>query len=113
MATHLAARLVWHDRGWDGRFCGSPKDNGWCIRHEYVHKNRDDDEEAKRCGEKITDSFLPPCVNDANAFAPTTGYTFQHTDPLFRSYLSPKSEHVGAFSFVTAPFRQMREERGW
>jgi exodeoxyribonuclease V alpha subunit len=113
MATHLAARLVWHDRGWDGRICNAPADNGWCIRYEWIREGRQDGEEGERQGKKITDAFLPPCVHDANAFARSSGYTLQHTDPLYRRFLSPSSETLESFSFVTAPFRRMREERGW
>jgi exodeoxyribonuclease V alpha subunit len=61
MATHLAARLVWHDRGWDGRICNAPKDNGWCIRYEWVREERDDQAEAQRCGKPVTQDVLPPC----------------------------------------------------
>jgi len=112
MATHLAARLVWHDRGWDGRICNAPKENGWCIRYEWVHEGRRDDEEEKRQGKPIGSDLLPPCVHDTNAFGRST-YTFQHSDPLYRRFLSPTSETLEPFSFVTAPFRVMREENGW
>jgi hypothetical protein len=52
-------------------------------------------------------------VHDANAFAAKGTYTFPHSDPLYRSFLSPTSEQVEPFSFVTAPFRSMRDEEGW
>ena len=68
MATHLAARLVWHDRGWDGRICNAPKENGWCIRYEWVHENRRDNDEAERAGKAIAKDLLPPCMHDANAW---------------------------------------------
>ncbi len=112
MATHLAARLVWHDRGWDGRICNAPKENAWCIRYEWVRESRDDDEQAKRAGKQITDAFLPPCVHDSNAFG-RGQYSFQHADPLHRRFLAPTTETIPPYSFVTAPFRRMREEEGW
>ena len=58
VATHLAARLVWHDRGWDGRICHEPKENGWCIRYEWVREGRRDDEEAKRSGKPVGSELL-------------------------------------------------------
>lgn len=112
MATHLAARLVWHDRGWDGRICSAPKENGWCIRYEWVREGRRDDDEERRHGKPIGQELLPPCVHDANAFGPSA-YTFQHVDPLNRRFLSPASETLEPFSFVTAPFRVMRDKSGW
>jgi exodeoxyribonuclease V alpha subunit len=113
MATHLAARLVWHDRGWDGRICNAPKDNGWCIRYEWVREERDDQAEAQRCGKPVTQDVLPPCRHDTNAFASKGKYAIQHRDPLYRRFLSPTSETIEPFSFVTAPFERMREEEGW
>lgn len=112
MTTHLAARLVWHDRGWDGHICTSPKSNGWCIRYEWVHEEREDDKEMQKACDPIKDGFLPPCIHDANAFGKST-YTFQHKDPLHRSFLSPTSQTLDPYSFVTAPFRRMRGDSGW
>jgi hypothetical protein len=77
-----------------------------------VHEGRDDDAEAKRHGKPVGNELLPPCVHDANAFG-NSKYTFQHSDPLYRRFLSPTSETLEPFSFVTAPFRVMREENGW
>jgi exodeoxyribonuclease V alpha subunit len=113
MATHLAARLVWHDRGWDGRICNAPKDNGWCIRYDWVREGRDDQREEQRRGKPVTQDLLPPCIHDTNAFGPAKGEVFQHRDPLYRRFLSPTSETIDRFSFVTAPFRRMREVDGW
>jgi hypothetical protein len=113
MATHLAARLVGHDRGWDGRICNAPKDNGWCIRYEWVREARDDQAEAQRCGKPVTQDVLPPCQHDTNAFASRGQYAIQHRDPLYRRFLSPTSETIEPFSFVTAPFERMREEGAW
>lgn len=113
MATHLAARLVWHDRGWDGRVCNAPKENGWCIRYDWIREGRDDDVETRCHGKQVGSSVLPPCAHDTNAFASAGGYTLQHTDPLYRTFLSPTSETIEPFSFVTAPFRRMRDEEGW
>ena len=38
------------------------------------------------------------------------GHAIQHRDPLYRRFLSPTSETMEPFSFVTAPFERMREE---
>lgn len=31
MTTHLSARLVWHDRAWDGRMCDHPSGNAYPV----------------------------------------------------------------------------------
>ena len=111
IATHLAARLVWHDRGWDGRICNAPKENGWCIRYEWVREGRRDDDEAKRHGKPVATELLPPCIHDANVFGKSS-YTFQHSDPLYRRFLSQPPRRCSR-TRSCCPFRVMREESGW
>jgi hypothetical protein len=77
MATHLSARLTWHENAWNGRICDHPALNAACMFHEHIRKTRQDDvEEANHgaamavLGEKTT--YLPPCQRDINAFGDET-----------------------------------------
>jgi exodeoxyribonuclease V alpha subunit len=36
MTIHLSARLVWHDRAWDGHVCDQPGKNVYCVAHQHV-----------------------------------------------------------------------------
>lgn len=38
MATHISARLDWHDRGWDGHVCDDPAANNFCISNPHIRK---------------------------------------------------------------------------
>ena len=36
MTTHLSARLVWHDRAWDGHICDHPIQNSFCVVQQHI-----------------------------------------------------------------------------
>ncbi|MGK3998919.1 AAA family ATPase [Sorangium sp. So ce1024] len=111
MATHLSARLVWHDNGWDGRVCQNPKANTCCIVHQHVRENRQDEEEQRSKGVPLQElkTKLPPCSRDAGAFAPRS-YRAVHSDPLEFRRLLPVEEDVPQYSCCPSPYRWMREE---
>jgi len=111
MATHLSARLVWHDNGWDGCLCQDPKANTSCIAHRHVRESRKDDEEQASAGvplQQLKDR-LPPCSRDTGAFS-AHPYTVMHEDPLEFRRLLPVPEEVPAYSCCPSPYRWMREE---
>lgn len=111
MSTHLSARLVWHDNGWDGCVCQNPKANTSCIAHQYVRKARLDDEEQALAGiplQQLTGP-LPPCSRDVGAFAPRP-YKAVHEDPLEFRRLLPVTEDVPPYSCCPSPYRWLREE---
>ena len=85
MASHIMARLAWHDDGWNGKVCEKPDCNSYCIgRWSYpgdeIARKRNLVIEKKNAGKSLTDlprSELPPCVYSVNAFgsAPIEGYS--------------------------------------
>jgi hypothetical protein len=111
VATHLSARLVWHDNGWDGCICRNPKANTSCIVHQHVRENRRDEDEQKSAGVPLQQLKikLPPCSRDAGAFAPRP-YRAVHNDPLEFRRLLPVEEEVPPYSCCPSPYRWMREE---
>lgn len=110
MATHLSARLVWHDNGWDGCVCQNPKGNTYCIVHQHVRENRQDEEEQRSKGLPLQQlTRLPPCSRDTGAFAPRS-YRAIHSDPLEFRRLLPVEEDVPPYSCCPSPYRWMREE---
>lgn len=117
MVTHLSARLVWHDAGWDGRVCENPSENSSCVMHDHVREGKDDSFEDEHAGDAL-DSLqpdnLPPCSRDPGAFSPN-GFTHLHTDPLdWRSH-TPITEDLPPYSFCTTPYEELQddEEGGW
>jgi len=116
MVTHLSARLVWHDAGWNGRICENPVENTSCVMHEHIREGKDDAFEREHAGEHFDDlepDSLPPCSRDPGAYA-STGFTHLHTDPL--EYRPSTTEELPPYSFCTAPYGELRDEStasGW
>ena len=110
MTMHLSARLVWHDRGWDGRICDKPHQNAHCIVHKHIRESRDDKIERKSAGIalKNLDDWLPPCSLDAATYS-DLGYVTKHRHPGIPS-LPLVSEEIPPYSSCPVPYRWMLEE---
>lgn len=74
MASHVTARLAWHNDGWNGHICQDPKKNTYCVgTHSYpgdmIAEQRDLDWELSCPGKACTKSDPPPpCAYSINAF---------------------------------------------
>ena len=86
MTTHLSARLVWHDRGWDGCVCDAPHLNASCIVHDHLRDSRDDEKEREAAGRTLGDlngwllPMLPP-------IAPSLGTPSSASSPFPYPYI--------------------------
>jgi len=111
MTTHLAARLVWHDRAWDGHVCDHPSRNAYCVVHEHVRDSRNDAEEDGVAAEELSSlpGRRPPCSRDPFAFS-SIGCQITHRDPLEREGLLPVAEEMPPYSVCPSPYRWMRED---
>ncbi len=112
MPLHLSARLVWHDRGWDGCICDNPKLNVSCVMHEHIREERNEDVEctnSKKHVSKLKLNELPPCSRDIATFS-SKGFTILHKDPLEWRNLPPVEEELPPYSFCTAPYERMLSE---
>lgn len=62
---YLSVRVPWHDGGWAGTVCKSPKLNGASLRLARIATERNDDAEQAVNGRAITDipeEQWPVCV---------------------------------------------------
>lgn len=114
MATHLSARLTWHDSGWNGRVCRAPGLNSACMEHEHVREGRDLSVETPHADcplsrLKETTGYLPPCSRDTNAFGGET-YVIRHDDPLPGRSLPSVDEELPPYSLCPTPYRWMLED---
>jgi hypothetical protein len=70
MTVHLTARLVWHDRAWDGHVCDHPSKNVYCVAHQHVREVFRDPAKVEREDKAATlplvelDGWRPPCSRD-------------------------------------------------
>ena len=77
MTTHLSARLVWHDRGWDGHVCDHPEQNSFCVVQQHIRESlanpknlqREVDHHATPLA--VLEDWQPPCSRDPIAFSST------------------------------------------
>lgn len=114
MATHLSARLVWHDRAWDGHVCDHASKNAYCVVQGHIRDARRDDQEDRAGGKPLAvvkdeEGWQPPCSRDPIAFS-KIGYTITHNDPLEFRNLPSVEEELPPYSVCPSPYRWMREE---
>src|SRR5579884_920145 len=68
---HLAIRVAWHDRAWDGHVCDEPKQNSFCLALRRIREERDDDRQqmfSGRAFSELAPDDLPPCKGESGAF---------------------------------------------
>lgn len=68
---HLSVRVPWHDSGWNGKVCCSPRDNGSCMFLPRIHESKDPDKEetlAEKWLHELDADQLPPCVGEKVSF---------------------------------------------
>lgn len=115
MTTHLSARIVWHDRAWDGRICDQPSKNAYCVVQQHIREKLSDPVKLKReedaAGKPLAelDGWQPPCSRDPITFSPL-GYTITHYDPLEFRQLPSVTEDIPPYSVCSTAYRWMREE---
>ena len=115
MTTHLSARLVWHDRGWDGHICDHPEQNSFCVVQQHIRESLANPKNLQREVDRhatplaVLEDWQPPCSRDPIAFS-AIGYTIMHNDPLEFRRLPSKPEVIPPYSVCPSPYRWMREE---
>ena len=55
MTTHLSARIVWHDRAWDGCICDHPSKNAYCVVQPHIRDGRVDEREDSCAGQLFSE----------------------------------------------------------
>jgi hypothetical protein len=52
---HLSVRVPWHDAGWDGTVCRSPRQNSSCLALNRIGATKNDAIEDRYAGQPLTD----------------------------------------------------------
>ena len=89
MASHLTARLSWHD---DGRICERPDCNTYCVGiHSFsgdvVAREQDLESELEHAGKPVAmfqGANLPPCIYSINAFGLESIRGYSNPPDFFR-----------------------------
>jgi len=111
MATHMTARMAWHDNNWNGCVCLSPEDNYYCVGthsllSDRLARNKKVEIENKHKDQRIDkiDDYLPPCFWTTNAFSSHTIHV-RHDHPFGNLKEKSIKDALPAFSVFTWPFR--------
>jgi len=69
--NHLTLRVAWHDNRWNGRVCGAPSQNAFCIALDRIREDRRDAQEDALSGTHFSElgpTEMPPCQQESGAF---------------------------------------------
>ena len=114
MTAHLSARLIWHDRGWDGHICNDPGKNSFCEAHETVREHKDVKLENKNAGKSLAEldpRSQPACESCLQNYSSNKNKII-HYPPSFMTKATPKILELSPFSSLNWPFEAMWTEEG-
>ncbi len=117
---HLSIRVPWHDSGWSGHICRSPRANAECLVLDRIRELRDDDWEEEFAGSDLRDlpsGVLPPCADERATFMAPVEITRTVTHPYRWSNshkrMLPTPMHQPPYSAPVIPFRWMNKKWAW
>ncbi|UWR45360.1 AAA family ATPase [Phaeobacter inhibens] len=118
---HLSVRVPWHDAGWDGTVCRTPRENASCLALNRIGAGKDGDLEETYAGAFLDDipvKDVPPCFAERVSFL-----SKRPQRRIAHHAYSSTSEHHGhisdtafihpAYSAAATPFGWLLKERAW
>ena len=90
---HVSVRVPWHDTGWNGSVCTSPRLNGSCLKLKRIAETRNDDAEDSVAGKSIqnlSQAQWPSCIAERAAFMAPFEYVREADHPYNRG---PDTKH--------------------
>ena len=84
---HISIRVPWHDTGWNGNVCATPRLNGACLKLKRIAQNRKDDLEKSVAGKSIQNlpqAKWPPCIAERSSFMAPFEYVREADHPYNR-----------------------------
>jgi len=118
---HLSVRVPWHDAGWDGTVCRSPRLNSSCLALNRIGAAKDDAVEKGYAGWRLDDvprDDAPPCFAErVNFLSPKpqnrrARHAYSRTSEHHKHIVDTIFKHP-AFSAAATPFGWLLKERVW
>jgi hypothetical protein len=118
---HLSVRVPWHDAGWDGTVCRSPRANASCLVLNRIGAAKIDAIEELYAGKRLTDvpdAEMPPCFAERVSFLSPkpqrrlAHHAYSKTSEHHRHICDTPFTHP-AFSAAATPFGWLLKERAW
>lgn len=115
---HVSIRVPWHDSGWTGTVCSSPKYNTACLKLKGIADSKREDAEESVAGKAIPELLsnglpLPPCVKERATFMAdfefdrVTEHPYTRNNSSTHGHFRPTTLRHPAFSAAAVPFRWM------
>lgn len=113
---HVSIRVPWHDAGWNGTVCKSPRLNSACLKLVNIANKKDEAAEESVAGKSLKDissEQVPPCVRERGtimadyAFERLHEHPYSHTSPNTHAHFAPTALRFPAYSAAGVPFRWM------
>src|SRR4051794_40859421 len=109
---HLSVRVPWHDAGWDGTVCRSPRQNSSCLALNRIGSSKNDAIEDRDAGQLLTDipnQDVPPCFAERVNFLASrpqrriARHAYSKTSDHHKHICDTQFAHP-AFSAAATPF---------
>lgn len=116
---HVTIRVPWHDTGWNGTVCASPRDNTSCLILKRVAEGKDDAAECNLAGRPLVEldpQDLPPCVDERGMILSPKSLLRKKTHPYTalsestHGHILPTSIDFPAYAAACVPFAWMLRE---
>ena len=118
---HLSVRVPWHDAGWDGTVCQSPRENASCLALNRIVATKDDDLDERYAGKRLDQvppTEAPPCFAErVNFLSPRAQQRLAHhaysDTSAHHRHISDTPFRHPPFSAAATPFGWLLKERAW
>ena len=113
MATHISARLAWHNNGWNGRLCRNPAANTYCVGpysfpSTKISDERDLEWEMENSGRSCADlDSVPPCCFSINCFGPDNIRGKSDPPEFYGNEPLRKMWNIPPYTICAWPFEEM------
>lgn len=113
---HLSIRVPWHDAGWNGTVCQSPKHNSACLKLVNIAESKDEAKEEAVAGKsfkELTPEQYPPCVKERASFMRDFALERYHEHPYHKSspdthaHFAPSLLYYPPYAEAGVPFLWM------
>jgi ATP-dependent exoDNAse (exonuclease V) alpha subunit len=117
---HISIRVPWHDDGWRGTVCKSPKLNTACLKLPRIAETKNEDAENEVAGQSLkilerTD--WPCCVGERATFMADfpivrmATHPYVETSPKTHGHFGPTECRQPPYSAPALPFLWMRKDQ--
>lgn len=115
-AQHISIRVPWHDDGWKGTVCTTPRANTSCLVLKNIGGKRDDALEEEYAGRPFSDlptHLLPPCLGERATFMSpheivrTARHPYAESSKQTHGHFLPTPYRHAPRSAACIPFRWM------